>query len=1043
MVVKKRRGRRLFAGFAALAMVVGIFIAAGTALAVHEFDMQLDGDVSTHAYSVPGTQTIDWGGTTCNVADTVAPATCTTGIAGQTDTAHSLFVVSRSGSGASQTESVVANPATVGAGKLFESASFQRDFRSGGSCTLDSASTTRCNNDTTTYSTGSKDTLGIANGGWQCGNSQNVNNKVDINNAYVSSYWTGPTHAAGDGDHILYAGIEKEKNNGTNDIGVWFLQGSASCSSTGANINWSGTGHRNGDVLVVSEFSNGGGVSTVKTFTWRASTDPTSPFFGDGGCIDSRVGQFNPKVNGGCNLLSSGGGGDCKSATPTDTTCATTNANATTGGAANPYKGTVSTPWLASDATLGVGNDNVVAPDFIEVGIDVTQLFAGTGESAPSCFNVGVPDTRSAASVTATLFDYVVNKIGECGSKVQTTPKDGSGNDIPAAGLSIGTDARVHVSDHAVITVNGFSGTFHGTVQFSLCGPLDLASTSNCASGGVAIGSPVGVNGSAGSATVDAPDTVLTSVGRYCWRAEYSGDGDVPASSDPKDANDTSTTECFKIVPVTPTLVTSASGNVTLGTAITDTATLGGTAKEPGTGGVSGGTINAPAASQNSAGGTITIKVFGPDSCTTSAHTDFTLTVNSGDATYGPVSFTPTATGLYVFVASYGGDPVNTNAQPGVTCANQPANEKVVVSSSSVVTTPSGGTAARSITTAGSISVTDSATVTVNGATTWSGNVRFHLCGPDDLGSQANCSTGGTLIGADKPVTNTAPTNTSDAATITKVGKYCWRGDFLSGTTGVPNSSDPANGTTLSECFTVTPVTPTLNTQANGPTIVLGNPITDTATLAGTANEPGSPVINPTTVGGPAQGTITIKVFGPDSCTTSAHADFTVSVNGDGTYGPVSFTPTAIGVYVFVASYGGDSPNTNAQPGVTCANQPAAEKVTVIGNSHASSVQNWLPNDSVTLTADSNLNGNLTITLYPGGSCSAGGTVSAVPNMTFPITVTNGDKNGATYTTTNTTFTVSTVGLTTWSWLVHYHDNVQTSPADSCTEVTNLTIANQ
>src|SRR5689334_21579160 len=99
MVVKKRRGRRLFTGLAVASMVVGIFIAAGTALAVHEFDMQLDGDVSTHAYTVPNSQSIDWGANACNVADTVAPATCATGIAGQTDTAHSLFVVSRNAAG--------------------------------------------------------------------------------------------------------------------------------------------------------------------------------------------------------------------------------------------------------------------------------------------------------------------------------------------------------------------------------------------------------------------------------------------------------------------------------------------------------------------------------------------------------------------------------------------------------------------------------------------------------------------------------------------------------------------------------------------------------------------------------------------------------------------------------------------------------------------------------------------------------------------------------------------------------------------------------
>ena len=38
----------------------------------------------------------------------------------------------------------------------------------------------------------------------------------------------------------------------------------------------------------------------------------------------------------------------------------------------------------------------------------------------------------------------------------------------------------------------------------------------------------------------------------------------------------------------------------------------------------------------------------------------------------------------------------------------------------------------------------------------------------------------------------------------------------------------------------------------------------------------------------------------------------TVTVSGDGTYGPVSFTPDAPGTYHWVATYHGDSPNTLA-----------------------------------------------------------------------------------------------------------------------------------
>jgi len=357
---------------------------------------------------------------------------------------------------------------------------------------------------------------------------------------------------------------------------------------------------------------------------------------------------------------------------------------------------------------------------------------------------------------------------------------------------------------------------------------------------------------------------------------------------------------------------------------------------------------------------------------------------------------------------------------------------------SSVVTTPS-ITSDTQIPASGTISnVTDTAAVDLQGVSNWSASVTFHLCGPADLTAQANCSTGGTAI-TGGTATNASKNVTSAGATITSVGKYCWRANvhFTVPSTGADDVSDPSNTTSQSECFNITPRTPTLVTQVGGATVTLGNPITDTATLGNTANEPGTPVINPTTAGGPAQGTITIKVFGPDSCTTSAHADFTVSVTaGNGTYGPVSFTPTAVGQYVFVASYSGDSPNTSASTLVACADQPSNEKVTVVGNAHSSSAQDWLPNDTVTLTGDANLTGTLTVTLYNDGTCGQNGGTS---KYTKTFTVTNAT-SGTTFATDNASFKVTASG--TYSWLVHYHDNTLTSPADSCSEVTSLTIAN-
>src|SRR5262249_48339926 len=140
----------------------------------------------------------------------------------------------------------------------------------------------------------------------------------------------------------------------------------------------------------------------------------------------------------------------------------------------------------------------------------------------------------------------------------------------------------------------------------------------------------------------------------------------------------------------------------------------------------------------------------------------------------------------------------------------------------------------------GAVNVQDQAVVTVNGANSFGGSVTFHLCGPADLVSQPSCVSGGTLVGAAKSVSPPSPgTVTAAQAAVPPAGNYCWRADSSGDPTAkVPPSTDDSS----TECFTVTPVTPTLTTQASG-TAQLGHAITDTATLTGTANEPGSPVI--------------------------------------------------------------------------------------------------------------------------------------------------------------------------------------------------------
>src|SRR5207245_9632147 len=97
----------------------------------------------------------------------------------------------------------------------------------------------------------------------------------------------------------------------------------------------------------------------------------------------------------------------------------------------------------------------------------------------------------------------------------------------------------------------------------------------------------------------------------------------------------------------------------------------------------------------------------------------------------------------------------------------------------------------------GSVSVKDEATtLTISGASTWTGTLTFFLCGPTALGSPYSaCTGGGTQIGAPIPVSNrtTFPV-LSSAAQLTSAGGYCWRGELTSGTSGVPHGSDASLG---------------------------------------------------------------------------------------------------------------------------------------------------------------------------------------------------------------------------------------------------------
>jgi hypothetical protein len=590
------RRRRRFLFVPILVVAAAALLLVGAAQAVHDETFQLDGDTKASTQTNVGghAQTFDW---------------------------DSFFNASGNPIQASFPDVSVPG---------FTASGFNRDFApltaSGGYDTSDN----------TTYTQGSKDIDNVNQ--WVCTAAQNVTNKGDIQNAYAVAY----TEPGPNGHQFIYFAQERNSNNGTANVAFWFLQDpTANCSAANGTTNFTGN-HQDGDLFVVSTFTNGGVVSTINAYRWNG---------GAGGSL-------------GTTAIASGG--DCTATQPPaplgDSACATVNKQTITG-----------IPWLTNNngKTNGLGNSLLTA-EFFEGGVDLTQ-----SGLAGKCFNTFVSNTRSSAEFTATLYDFSRASLGGCTSKNETTPVDNNGDPIPAGGLNIPADpnaASILVKDKATVTVTGAS-SFTGTLSWHLCGPFAAGTTTLCGTGGVAVDSQsITTNGTYTSAAA-----TVTSAGRYCWRADFSASSPTGIP----DASDSRASECFVVNPVKPTLTTQAgAGPVDFGNPVTDTATLTGTAHKPGSGGPSGstdGSIN-PATLGGDATGTITFTLYKNDACTvlaTGTGTNPQTRTVSGDGTYGPVSFTPDAPGTYHWVASYGGDTPNTLASDPSACLDE--NEDVVV----------------------------------------------------------------------------------------------------------------------------------------------------------------------------------------------------------------------------------------------------------------------------------------------------------------------------------------------------------------------------
>lgn len=167
-------------------------------------------------------------------------------------------------------------------------------------------------------------------------------------------------------DLIIYFGADRFDASGDAAMGFWFTQqeiGVDGTEVTGA--------HEVGDVLILTDFTNGGAVPFAKVYRWVGDVP--------GGPLD----DITPSSDA-----------DCATAPAGDLRCSIVNAD------------TEDAPW----AFLNKSEGTDFAPgEFFEGGINLSALF-----DAPSCFSTFIAETRTSTSLSARLKDVAMGDFSTC-----------------------------------------------------------------------------------------------------------------------------------------------------------------------------------------------------------------------------------------------------------------------------------------------------------------------------------------------------------------------------------------------------------------------------------------------------------------------------------------------------------------------------------------------------------------------------------------------------------------------------------------------------
>jgi hypothetical protein len=599
----------------------------------------------------------------------------------------------------------------------------------------------------------------------------------------------------------------------------------------------------------------------------------------------------------------------------------------------------------AYSSTVPIQSDGTAAP------ASFTPTTAGTYRWVASYAG----DTNNDPATSACANAGAAVTVGRIAPTVAT---------VASAGIAIGGQVT------STATLAGEHNPSSGNVTFTLYDPGDAA----CAAA-PAFTSTVAVNAD-GTASPGA--FTPTTAGAYSWVAEYAGDvNNQPAASDCHDIDARVT-----IAKANPSITSSASAGVAIGGQVSNAATLVG--------------------EHNPTNGNVTFKLYGPDDlgCSGTVVFESTAAVSSG-GTATSASYTPTAPGLYRWVASHGGD-ANNEATSGA--CNDPGSKVTVVRAAPALT----ANASASVSVGGSL--TDAITLSGEHNPT-GGSVQFKLYGPDD----ATCARAAVLTET-VSIANDG-TVTSPAYVTAAPGVHSWVASY---------SGDASNVAAAGACgdagqsVTVTKASPAIVMNASG-SVAVGGAVTNAVALQGE--------FHPTT------GNVTLRLYAPGDTTCAGAAVFqsTVAVDGDGTATSQPYSPSSPGTYRWVAGYAGDANNAASNgacndPGGNVAVTKASPSMTT--NASPAVPVGGVVSDSANLAGEFGpTSGTVTFALYAPGDASCAGT----PVLRSTVAI-NADG-----TATSGSFTADAAG--TYRWVAIYSGDANNVAAAGACDDANEQVA--